>query len=469
MKASEPLECFFNARNVALVGASNKQGKMGNLFLQRLKKDFPGQIYPVHPTEKKILGLTAYREIASIPGPIDLMVPLIPQEQLLPLVESCPRGQVKFLLAIPSGFGELPKGGKILEQNLVRLAKERGMRVVGPNSLGMFNSPYGLNASMVPQLPKGAPGFSCLTQSGGFGMAVSMYAQNHHMQIAKFCDLGNTSDVKLTDILEYFSGDQETRIVGLFLESIPDPKKFIAETSLLARKKPLIFTKIGRTPAGGRASFTHIGLPPVGVEGLDRKIIQAHTGLEMLHIAKGLSWQPLPRGKRVAILTGSGGLGAELTDLCVEQGLKVPRLSPSLQQALRPFLPSYASVTNPIDLTPLWWEFPKIYPPLIQRLLSSSEIDLLIITIIDVATTVEGLMHAVVAAVSKAAQAGDSCAKPVYVYWASPHSTLHHMHILEDGHIPCYHSTLETTRVAAAVSRYGSNFRTGGLKDENLT
>ncbi|HBB18591.1 MAG TPA: hypothetical protein DCZ97_16930 [Syntrophus sp. (in: bacteria)] len=462
MKGNEPLEYFFNARNIALVGVSNKEGKMGNLFLRRIKKDFHGEIYPVHPTEKKILGLTSYREIAAIPSPIDLVVPLIPQEQLLPLVESCANGQVKFLLAIPSGFGELPRGGKIIEKNLVRLAKERGMRVVGPNSLGMFNCLYGLNASMAPELPQGAPGFSCVTQSGGFGMAVTMYAQNHHMQMAKFCDLGNTSDVEINEILEYFCQDQETRIVGIFLESIPDPKRFITETSLLAKKKPLIFTKIGRTPAGGRASFTHIGLPSVGVEGLDRKIIHAHTGLEMLHIAKGLTWQPLPRGRKVGILTGSGGLGAELTDLCIEHGLKVPKFSKLLQKALRPFLPSYASVTNPIDLTPLWWEFPKIYPPLIHMLLSSPEIDLLIITIIDVATTVEGLMHAVVEAVPNGTQTGDYLLKPIYVYWASPHSTLKNMRILEDGHIPCYQSTLETARVAAAISRYGNNVRTAG-------
>ncbi|NIS60373.1 MAG: GNAT family N-acetyltransferase, partial [Proteobacteria bacterium] len=192
MIGKDALERFFSPRTIAVVGASNKEGKMGNLVVQNILTGFSGELFPVHPTEKEISGLRTYPDLASIPEGLDLVIPLVPGEQLLTMVEGCEKGQVKFLLAIPSGFGEVPDGGPAVQRDLVRLAKDRGMRVVGPNTAGMLNCPYGLNASMLPELPPGGSGFSCVTQSGGFGMAIYMYTQDHQLQMAKFCDLGNT-------------------------------------------------------------------------------------------------------------------------------------------------------------------------------------------------------------------------------------------------------------------------------------
>jgi acyl-CoA synthetase (NDP forming) len=451
------LEVFFTPQHIAVIGASNKEGKMGNLFVRRLLTRFPGRISLVHPKEQMIMGVSAYPDINAIPEPIDLVIPLIPQEQLLTLLRSCENGKVKFLLAIPSGFGEVPVVGKRLERELIRLAKERDIRVIGPNSMGMLNCPYGLNASMVPEQPPGGAGFSCITQSGGFGMAIYMYANDHQLQMAKICDLGNTADVQVYELLQYLSHDIDTRIVGLFLESVSDQEAFFSHASALAAQKPLIFTKLGRTKEGGRASFAHIGLNPdwLGSQEMDgaSKIIHAQSGLEMLHIAKALSWQPLPRGRRVGIITGSGGVGTELADFCVEHGMEVPEFSPQLQDALRPYLPSYASVGNPVDLTPIWWEFPKVYPPLIQTLFASDEVDLLLVTIIDVATTLEDLMYAV-GETGSHTEGSISLGKPLYIYWASPYDSLKNMRILEQKRIPCYQSTLEAVRVAAAICKY---------------
>jgi len=453
----EPLQAFFAPHHIGVIGASNKEGKMGNLFVRRLLARFPGKISLVHPKDPKIMGVPTYPDINAIPETLDLVIPLIPQEQLLALLRTCQRGKVKFLLAIPSGFGEVPGVGKPLEMELIRLAKERDIRVVGPNSMGMLNCSYGLNASMVPEQPPGGAGFSCITQSGGYGMAIYMYAQNHQLQMAKICDLGNTSDVQVHELLHYFRNDSDTQIVGLFLESVPDKEAFLVQAKALAAQKPLIFTKLGRTKAGGRASFAHLGLVPdwLGTQEMNgaNKIIQAQTGLEMLHIAKALSWQPLPRGRKVGIITGSGGVGTELADFCVEHGLEVSEFSPQLQEALRSYLPSYASVSNPVDLTPIWWEFPKVYPPLIQTIFSSNEVDLLIVTIIDVATTIQDLMYAVIEANSHP-QRNILSAKPLYIYWASPYDQLKNMRILEESRIPCYQSTLETARVAAAICNY---------------
>lgn len=453
----EVLNCLFAPGTVAIVGASNKDGKMGNLFVRHLLAGYSGRVFPIHPSAQDICGLQTYKDITDLPTPIDLLIPLIPAKQTVSLVSHCAKGQVKVLLAIPSGFGEATGAGKLLQEELLSLARERHMRVVGPNSLGVLNCLYGLNASMVPELPPGGSGFSCMTQSGGFGMAIYMYTHDHQLEMAKFCDLGNTADVAVHELLDYFRHDIDTHVVGVYLESLVDQDRFFAHVNTLAREKPVILTKLGRTDAGARASFAHLGLSAGDADSRewvrDGYIIPAQTGLEMLDIAKGLSWQPLPRGAKVGILTGSGGVGAELADLCLEHGLEVPEFSPQLQARLRPHLPTYASVQNPVDLTPIWQEFPKLYGPLVKTLSASDEVDILLVTIIDVATTLEPLMHAVTEVVTQA-QIALAPAKPVYVYWAAPHGMREHRQILQRARIPCYQSTLSAVRTAAAICQY---------------
>ncbi len=451
------LQSLFFPQSIAVVGASNKEGKMGNLFVRNLRSSFKGEIFLVHPTAQDILGIKAYHQIAEINQEIDLLIPLIPANDVIDVIKNCRRGQVKVLLAIPSGFGEVPEGGKCLEEELITLANDRQIRVVGPNIVGMFNSPLGLNASMIPALPPGGAGFSCITQSGGYGMALYMYTLDHDLEMAKFCDLGNTSDIGLPEFLDYFLHDNETHVVGIYLESFIDHDKFFNHAKKLANEKPVILTRLGRTDAGRRASYAHVGLTSNNFDMQaylkDSRIIPAQTGLELLDIAKGLSWQPLPRGQKVAILTGAGGVGVELTDLCLEHGLEVPEFSPQLQNALRPYLPYYASAKNPVDLTPIWREYPRLYPPLLRTLFASEEIDMIFATVIDVATTIEPLMNAITEEVAQVRKEVD-ISKPIYIYWASPHNMRDHRQILQRARIPCYPSTIATVRVAAAICQY---------------
>ncbi|MBW2202965.1 MAG: CoA-binding protein [Deltaproteobacteria bacterium] len=450
---------LFCPRNIAVAGASNTPGKMGNLFVQHLLDGYSGGLYLVHPTEKKIEGIAVHNDLAVVPEPIDLLIALIPQEQMVSLLHSCLPGRVKFLLAIPSGFGEVSPQGKKYELELLQMARERGIRVIGPNIMGLLNSAIGLNASMAPFNPRGGAGFSCVTQSGGFGMAINMYLQDHPLKMAKFCDLGNTSDVPVDKILDYYFQDEDTRIISIFLESIGQKDEFIEQIDHIARSKPVICTLLGRSTDGLRASEAHLGhysdnsRLDIGKE--TQHVIPARAGLEMLHITKGLSWQPVPKGRRVAILTGSGGIGAELVDLCVENGLQVPEFSERLQSSLRPHLPSYASVRNPVDLTPVWWQYPDIYPPLIRELSASEEVDILIVGVLDVATTIKELAESLAECFTNGSQQATH-KKSVYVYWASTNDMMGNMRILENAHIPCYRSTLETVRTAAAISHYGA-------------
>jgi len=448
-----PLDPLFDPRTVAVAGASNDESKKGHLVLRNLLDTFPGTVYPVHPTESTIVGLAAHRSIAEVPGTIDLLIPLIPAAGLLPLVEACPPGKVKILLAIPSGFGEVSRDGEDLEARLVNAARVRGMRVVGPNTLGATNWNRSLNASLAPPLPAGRGVLSVVTQSGGFGMAVYMYAVEHGLEVAKFCDLGNTADVSIAEVLAHYKHDSDTGIVGAFLESHPEP--VASSLADVAHTKPVIVTSLGHSPAGRRATLAHLGPtpgsypvspPPVA------NVVIAETGLEILEIAKALTWQPLPRGNRVAILTGSGGIGIELVDLCIGSGLEVPELSDELQERLRPHLPSFAGLRNPVDLTPAWPDYPVMYPPLMKELLDSTEIDSLIVTVIDMATALPALMEAVVSSVQEH-RTESAAPKPVLVYWVAPPGRRRHRQMLQEAGVPCYSSTATIARVASALTR----------------
>ena len=358
-----------------------------------------------------------------------------------------PAGRARYLLAIPSGFGEVSASGKSAEAELVRAARDRGMRVVGPNCMGMVNAAAGINASLAPQLPPGGPGLSCLTQSGGFAIAVTMYALDHQMAVAKLCDLGNTSDVQLTEVLRHFRDDPQTRVVGLFLESAREPEALCGEIAELARAKPVVITALGRSEAGARASLAHLGLTPdldqASREKIAASAIWADTGSELLNAAKARLWQPEAGGRRAAVVTGTGGIGAELADLCVDLGLLVPALSDRLQAALGAHLPAYACLGNPIDATPVWWDYPAIYPAVIDLLAKSDEVDLIVASITDVATTVDALARNL---------AELRPAKPLVVFWGARDEALDNMRVLEAGRVPCYRSTWETARGAAALA-----------------
>ncbi len=449
------MDQFFTPRCLTIVGASNSQQKLGYRVMQRLLLGKAQKIIPIHARESKILDVPTCTDLASVQEHIDLLVALVPSERLLPIIESAREGQVSYLLAISSGFAEVSSEGRRLQHDVVGAATRRGIRIVGPNSMGMLNASYCLNASLVPDAPPGGAGLSCLTQSGGFGIAASMYALDHQLPIAKICDLGNTSDVQITEVLDYFGKDTETLVVGLYLEALGDIDALVDAVSNLAKIKPVVLTTPGRTEAGMRASLAHLGLPTAASRdalSASGAPIHASTGRELLNIAKALCWQPPCRGTRVAILTATGGIGAELADLCTDAGMEVPELSAATKLELRSLLPPFAAVGNPIDVTPIYWQFAQVYPAVMHVLLAAEEIDLLIIAITDVATGIEQLATAIV----EQLRSTNVERKPCYVFWGSRDDALVNMRVLESAQLPCYRSTSETVSAASAhASRIG--------------
>jgi len=449
------MDALFRPQSIAIAGASQSEGKLGNIIVKRILADYQGRVFPINPNATTIAEIQAYKDISTLPQNVDLLIALLPGASLLPLIDSCTYGQVKFLLAIPSGFGEVSSDGKELQNKIVATALERGMRVVGPNCMGLLNGVDSLNASLAPDMPPTGVGFSFLTQSGGLAIAATMYALDHQLPIAKICDLGNTADIQAWEVMHYLKDDPDTSVVGVLLECAGSEEKFIPALSKLASAKPTIVTLLGRTQAGQRASQAHLGLTSdpalisrIGTTGA----IYTDTGRGLFNLAKSLTWQPRPAGKRVAIMTGTGGVGTELADLAVENGLDVPEFSDPVREELAQILPSYAGFANPVDMTPIWWQYPEVYPAVLNALLNASNIDSVIVTITDVACGIEPLAAALVKLEKARTQVG-SAVKPIFVYWGARDNMLSNMQILERAKIPCLRTTRETIETVAALAQ----------------
>jgi acyl-CoA synthetase (NDP forming) len=442
------LDQLFSPQAIAVVGASNDAGKLGHQFFRRLAETFSGRTIAVTPNERSILGLETVPRVADVAGRIDVLIALVPAERLLDLVRDCPEGKVSYLLAVPSGFAEAPGCGRKRQDELVATARAKGMRLIGPNTAGFFSSVTGLNGSLMPSLPPGGRGLSCVTQSGGFGMALTMFAQDNDLKVARFCDIGNLGDLTYAEILTYLRDDPETSMVGLFMESAPDIAATRAALAALAARKPVVLCPATRTSAGRRASFVHLGVKPALddlLANLPQGVAVVETGLDLLNAAKLIALRPGRVGRRIGVITGTGGIGAEIGDLALSAGLEVPALSAELQERVGEGLPSYAGLVNPVDVTPVWRDYPRVYPDILDKLARSGEVDAVIMSITDVPTTFPDLADALCRI--------EMPKLPVIVYWGSRDGDVGRMRQLQNAGFACYRSTREAVLALAAAVR----------------
>lgn len=445
---------LFSPRSIAVLGASASVDKLGGQVFGRLAASFKGELFATNPAETAIAGRPAVPSLGDLPTPVDLIVALLPGASLVEAIERCPEGQAAFLLAIPSGFGEVADEGPALQRRLADAARRTGMRVVGPNCVGLLNMDAGLNASIIPLMPPGGrPGLGIATQSGGFGMATAMYACDNGLAISSFCDVGNTVDVSLADCLGHLAADPATGVIGLYVESVRDPAEFQRALEQAAKRKPVILCALARSPAGQAASLAHVGIAANGAalaQGAGCGAITVDSGLDLLHVAKTLLWQtPIRRGRRLAIVTGTGGIGTEIADLASERGLVVERFSDRLAAAIARHLPAYAASGNPVDLTPVWRDYPRLYPLVLDEIARSGEADLIAVSVTDVPTTGPDLAQSL-------AQAIPGLGVPTAVYWASRDSDVANMAPLQAARVPCYRATRELALALAALAHSGA-------------
>jgi acetyltransferase len=451
-------DALLKPQSIALFGASSQPGKVGYVCLKNLQAAYRGKIYPIHPQEKEVLGLTAYPDLAQTPGPVDLAFVIVPVEAVSSVIEQCGRKGVPGAVIITSGFAEAGAAGKAFQDQVAEQALKNGVRVIGPNCFGVLNCNIGLNASIAVIMPEGGGKISFVVQSGAYGMAICALARDHRLKVSKIIGLGNKCDIRDDEVLRYLGQDPETEVIAFYLESIEEESAFFAEAERISRRKPIIVCKQGRTAEGRRAIQWHTATLPGSFASQRTRLeeagmICAGNGVELVEVAKALAWQPLPSGNRVAIVTNSGGTAVELTDFCAEQGLRVPELSSSLQDKLRPLVPAYATVKNPVDMTTIWPRFVEVYPKCIEAFYESPEIDI----IIPIMLHRSAMMREVSAAVRDAVlrcQRQRRIRKPTYVCWASSREFIPNMEILEAAEIPCFEWPEQTSRVVSLINKY---------------
>jgi acetyl coenzyme A synthetase (ADP forming)-like protein len=339
---------------IAVIGASNEAGKIGNSVMKNLiNGGFTGEIYPINPKSDEILGRKAYRSITEVPGAVDVAVFAVPAKFVGPALREVGAKDVAAAVLIPSGFAET--GNVELQNEIVAIAREHGVRLLGPNIYGYYYTPKNLCATFcTPYDVKG--GVALTSQSGGIGMAILGFSRTSKMGVSAIVGLGNKSDIDEDDLLTFFEQDDETTCVAMHLEDLKDGRGFVDAARRITPKKPVVVLKAGRTALGARAASSHTG----ALAGDDKVyddvlrqsgVIRAPGLSDMLDFARGLPVLPTPQGENVVIITGAGGSGVLLSDACVANGLHLMDIPPDLDQAFRAFIPPFGAAGNPIDIT----------------------------------------------------------------------------------------------------------------------
>jgi acetyl coenzyme A synthetase (ADP forming)-like protein len=354
---AESMARLLAPRSVAVVGASRHEGAIGHEVLRNLLAyEFRGPVFPVNPTATSVAGVHAYASVLDVPDPLDLAIVVVPAAAVPDVVAQCAQKHVRGLVIISAGFAETGSAGATVQHDLVTVARANGMRIIGPNCLGVVSTApeVRLNATFAPDMPiSGNVGF--MSQSGGLGIELMARAGDLGLGISEFVAVGNKADVSGNDLLQHWEQDPRTDVILLYLESFGNPRKFARLARRISHTKPIVAVKSGRTPAGSRAASSHtaaLAAPDVAVDALFRQagVIRVDTLEDLLATGMVLAHQPLPRGRSVAIVSNAGGPGILAADACAGMGLEVAELAASTQDELRGFVADDASIRNPIDL-----------------------------------------------------------------------------------------------------------------------
>ncbi|HEU4894876.1 MAG TPA: GNAT family N-acetyltransferase, partial [Acidimicrobiia bacterium] len=390
--AASLLPLFF-PRSVAVIGASNDRTSIGGkLFDNILAEGFSGPLYPVNPSSRVVRSVKAYPSIGDVPDEVDLAFIVVPQRFVLQVAQECADAGVRGVVVISAGFSEVGEEGAEAERKLLEIVRESGMRMVGPNCMGLLNTADAvrLNGTFAPVYPP--PGNVAMSsQSGALGIAILDYATRNNIGISQFVSVGNKADVSGNDLIMSWEDDPQTDVITLYLESFGNPAKFSRIARRIGQKKPIIAVKSGRTSAGSRAASSHTGAlasSDEAVNALFRQagVIRVDTIEELFDTASLLANQPVPSGRRVGIVTNAGGPGILAADALEANDLHIPELSQDLRSQLAARLPAEASTRNPVDLIASGG--PDEFEHATSLLLESGEVDS--VMVIYVPTTAEG-------------------------------------------------------------------------------
>ena len=349
------LEEIFAPQSVAVVGASPDPSRLGHRVLKNvIDNGYKGRIYPIHPTASAVLGQTAYPSVAAVPADVELAVLVIPPQHVLNVVEECGQKGVRGLVVITAGFKEVGGEGVKLEQQLVEIVQRYGMRMVGPNCLGVIDTVSDLNASFAALMPADGE-IAFMSQSGAVCTAILDWSKEANIGFSRFVSLGNKSDVDEVALLQAWGNDPQNKVILAYLEGISDGPGFIQAAREVTKRTPVIAIKSGTTAAGTRAISSHTGSLAGSESAYESAfgqsgIIRARTMEQLFDFALVFAYQPLLTGSRIAIVTNAGGPGIIATDAIERAGLQMAEFTPSTISQLQATLPATANVYNPIDV-----------------------------------------------------------------------------------------------------------------------
>lgn len=346
---------LFEPASVAVIGASQESNKVGHIILRNIiESGFRGPLHPVNPRYQEILGLKCYPTVTDVPDEVEMAVVVVPAKFVLQVMEDCGRKGVKAAIVISAGFKEVGKEGAELESRLGEIAQRYGIRVLGPNCLGLVNTHHHMNATFAKESPKQG-NIAISSQSGAICVVILDWAASINIGFSKFISVGNKVDLDEGQLLEFLRDDPYTKVIGMYIEGTDRGREFLHQAEMTSRVKPIIALKAGRTSSGAKAASSHTG----AMSGSDRVydaamrqagVVRVKNIEEMFDLLQAFSTMPLPQGEGVAIVTNAGGLGVMAADACSDHGLALASFEPATVEELRSKLPPAASLYNPIDV-----------------------------------------------------------------------------------------------------------------------
>lgn len=459
------LSSIFEPASIAVVGASNNETKWGGMILKNICSGYKGAVYPVNPNEKEVQGLTSYPSVLDIPGDVEMAITAIPVQLVLQVVENCGKKGVKGLVVLTAGFSETGKSGGELEKQLVSLVRKYGMRMIGPNTLGIVNEPFNLNASVIGKLPRHGQ-ISFITQSGTLGLAIADWTIDMGIGLCKIISTGNKADTDDVDLIKYLDNDPSTGVIAMYIEGIMRGRLFLETARRI--KKPIIALKTGRSKRGQKAVFSHTG----SIAGSDEiysaafkqaGILRVDTIDEVFDAALAFTCQPLPLGNNVAILSNGGGASIVAADECERQGMNIVDLTQETRDKIKAVIPEFASSSNPVD-TAGTVSF-KMYTEVIKALLRDPNVDALIV--IYVHTQLSNSIPPAEAVVEIKLK----CEKPVIACWMGGAGTEQGVDILKSGCLPNYSVPERAVKALSALVKHRdflTKTKTDDAMPENL-
>lgn len=447
------LDCFFRPKSVAIIGASHTPTKLGYTILENfVKGEFKGRFYPVNPNTESILDQKVYSSVKKIPGSVDLAVISVPAPLVPDVLRECGEKKVKGAIIISGGFAEI--GDVKREEEVKRIGKKYGIRIIGTNCMGVFDPYNKIDTLFMPsyRLKRPRKGhISFISQSGAFGIAAMDWAAQRNIGINKFISFGNKVDVDEIDCLELLENDKNTKCISMYVESINKGREFIKVAKRVSKKKPIVCLKAGVTESGSRAVHSHTGSLAGSGKVYSAAFKQAGVievgGIgEMFDITRVLAYQPRPNKDRIAIITDGGAFGVMATDAIEKYDLKMAKFSDGLKKELKKFVSPNASVENPIDLT--GDASTDMYYDVLHRIAKDPEVDGIIAVCLLQVPTISSKIVGVLADVNR------SYKKPLIACMMGGEFTDLHMRMLEEENIPTYPTPHLAVRAMAALVKY---------------